>query len=300
MPNRSTAVLAFVAGQFDMTFPYEVTFALLKDIKAQAPQAVCKEGAAGESVGVLINRTKPPFDNADVRDAIGLTLDRKSFIDILGQGEGDIGGALLPPPEGVWGMPTERLMTLPGYSGDVKQNREKARELMKKAGYGPDKHLTIKLSTRNIPVYRDPSAILLDQLKEIWIDGDLELVETANWVPKLIRKDFTIGLYVLGTAVDEPDVYFYQNYVSGSKRNYPAFNDPEFDKLVDRQSQEADPVKRKKLVQDADYLLQKGLGRPVIYHVRAATCWQPQLKGITLMVNSQYNGWRMEDWWLDR
>jgi peptide/nickel transport system substrate-binding protein len=201
-----------------MTFPYEVTFALLKDIKAQAPQAVCKEGAANESVGVLINRTKPPFDSDDVRDAIALTLDRQSFIDILGQGEGDIGGVLLPPPEGVWGMPTERLMTLPGYGGDAKQNREKARELMKKAGYGPEKHLTIKLSTRNIPVYRDPSAILLDQLKEIWIDGDLELVETANWVPKLIRKDFTIGLNVLGTAVDEPDVYFYQNYVSGSKR----------------------------------------------------------------------------------
>ena len=53
----------------------------------------------------LINRTKPPFDNPDVREAVALTLDRKSFIDILGQGEGDIGGALLPPPEGVWGMP---------------------------------------------------------------------------------------------------------------------------------------------------------------------------------------------------
>ena len=46
--------------------------------------------SAGESVGVLINRSKPPFDNADVRDAIGLTLDRKSFIDILGQGAADI------------------------------------------------------------------------------------------------------------------------------------------------------------------------------------------------------------------
>jgi peptide/nickel transport system substrate-binding protein len=300
IPNRSTAILAFIAGNFDLTFPYEVTFPLLKDIKAQAPNSVCQEGAAGESVGVLINRTKPPFDNADVREAIGLTLDRKSFIDILGQGEGDIGGALLPPPEGVWGMPNERLMTLPGYGGDVKANRDKARELMKKAGYGPDKHLTIKLSTRNIAVYRDPSAILLDQLKDIWIDGELELVETANWVPKLIRKDFTLGLNVLGTAVDDPDVYFYQNYVSASKRNYPGYNDPEFDKLVDRESRETDPEKRKQLVQDADFLLQKGLGRPIVYHLRAATCWQPQLKGVTLMVNSQYNGWRMEDWWLDK
>jgi peptide/nickel transport system substrate-binding protein len=39
---------------------------------------------------------------------------------------------------------------------------------------------------------------------------------------------------------------------------------------------------------------------PVIYHTRLATCMQPQLKGLIVMVNSQYNGWRMEDVWLDR
>jgi len=39
---------------------------------------------------------------------MALTLDPKSFIDILGQGEGKLGGASLPP-EGVWGMPAERL-----------------------------------------------------------------------------------------------------------------------------------------------------------------------------------------------
>jgi hypothetical protein len=27
---------------------------------------------------------------------------------------------------------------------------------------------------------------------------------------------------------------------------------------------------------------------------------QPQVKGLSIMVNSQYNGWRMEDVWLDR
>src|SRR6476659_2164163 len=37
IPNRSTAILAFVAGKFDMTFPYEVTIQLLKDIKTQSP-----------------------------------------------------------------------------------------------------------------------------------------------------------------------------------------------------------------------------------------------------------------------
>src|ERR1051325_7109087 len=30
IPNRSTAMLAFAAGQFDLTFPYEITIAMLK------------------------------------------------------------------------------------------------------------------------------------------------------------------------------------------------------------------------------------------------------------------------------
>ena len=229
-----------------------------------------------------------------------LTLDRKSFIDILGQGEGEIGGALLPPSEGVWGMPAERLQTLPGYSGDVQKNRAAAQAIMQKLGYGPDKRLPVKISTRNLAVYRDPAAILIDQLKEIYIDGELETVETANWVPKLMRKDYKVGLNVLGTAVDDPDVYFKQNYVCSSARNYMSYCDKEFDKMVDQQSMEADPGKRKKLAWDADYKLQQDLARPIIYHLRAATCWQPEVQGLTMMTNSQYNGWRFEDVWLDK
>jgi len=300
IPNRSTAILGFIAGKFDMTFPYEVTIPLLKDIQTQAPQAICEIGMASESIGVLVNRTVAPFDNADVRRAMALTLDRKSFIDILGQGEGKIGGAMMPPPDGVWGMPQDMLQNLPGYSGDVQKNRDEARALMQKAGYGPDKRIAVKISTRNLAVYRDPAAILIDQLKEIGVDGELETVETAQWVPKLMRKDYKVGLNVLGTAVDDPDVYFYQNFVCSSARNYMGYCDKEFDKMVDQQSMEADPARRKKLVWDIDHKLQEDFARPVIYHLRAATCWLPEIKGLTMMTNSQYNGWRFEDVWLDR
>jgi len=33
---------------------------------------------------------------------------------------------------------------------------------------------------------------------------------------------------------------------------------------------------------------------------RGGVCWDPALKGLTVMVNSIYNGWRMEDVWLDK
>jgi peptide/nickel transport system substrate-binding protein len=128
---------------------------------------------------LLISRSIAPFDNRDVRLAMALALDRQAFIDIIGDGQGDIGGVLQPPPAGLWGMPNEFLKQLPGYGGDVKQNRQQGRALMEKLGYGPSKRLKVKVTTRDLPVYRDPSVILIDQLKEVYVDGELEPVETA-------------------------------------------------------------------------------------------------------------------------
>src|SRR5207247_5947984 len=97
----------------------------------------------------IINPSKPPFYNPDWRRAMALTLDRKAFIDITSDGEGSIGGAMMPPPAGSWGMPPEVLQNLPGYGPDVQKNRAEAREIMKKLGYGPDKRLAVTVTTRN-------------------------------------------------------------------------------------------------------------------------------------------------------
>jgi len=40
--------------------------------------------------------------------------------------------------------------------------------------------------------------------------------------------------------------------------------------------------------------------RPIIFYPRGATCRQPYVQGLTIMVNSSFNGWRFEDIWLDR
>ena len=33
-----------------------------------------------------------------------LSLDRKAFVHIIAEAQGNVGGVMLPPPEGVWGM----------------------------------------------------------------------------------------------------------------------------------------------------------------------------------------------------
>src|SRR5271165_3500 len=293
----ATRNLAFFAGKFDVI---TLQPPLLKEVKSQAPDTICNLVPDNAARNLILNRSAPPFDNPDLRRAVALSLDRKAFIDIITDGQGDIGGAMLPPPEGVWGMPPDILKALPSYDPDVQKNRAKAREIMGKLGYGPDRPLAVAVSARNRPVDRDPAVVLLSQLKEIYIDAELQLIETVRWYPRIIRKDYTVGLSINENSLDEPDQTFYENYICNAEHNYVGYCNPDTEKQIDEQSMEPDPVRRKELVWRVERALAEDDAQPIIFYGRFATCWQPPVKGLTVMVNSLFNGWRMEDVWLDK
>ena len=298
--NRSTRVLGFIAGEFDMTFSLDLSAALVKDIKAQAPQASCELQPNNGTANLIVNREVVPFNNARMRRALALALDRKAFIDILSDGQAKIGTVMLPAPEGSWGMPPEEVEALPGYGSDVEKNRAEGRALMEGLGYSASNPLKIKVATRNIPFYRDPAVILIDQLKRIYVDGELDVIDTSVWFPKIARGEYSIGLNLTAAGLDDPDVNFYENYACGSERNYTKYCNPEVDKLIDEQSQETEVAKRRKLVWEVERRLAEDVARPIIMQNVTGLCWQPHLRGFVLHHNGVYNNWRFEDIWLDR
>jgi len=182
----------------------------------------------------------------------------------------------------------------------VQKNQEEARNIMAGLGYGPGKPLKVKVSVRNIAIYRDPAVILIDQLKKIHIDGELEPIDTTVWYAKVQRKDYSVSLNLTGVAVDDPDVNLIENYTCKSERNYTQYCNPTVDDLIFRQSREIDLTKRKQLVWEVERKLAEDVVRPIIFHNRAATCWHPHVKGVVLHENSIYNNWRLEDVWLDK
>ncbi len=300
IPNRATSILAFVSGQVDMTFTAEVTPALLKDIKAQKPAAVCEMQPTDTQNNLLVNRDKPPFDNMRIRRAMVLSLDRQAFVDILGQGTDKIGATMLPPPDGVWGMPEAMLQAIPGYAPDVEKSRAEGQAIMRELGYGPDKPLRIKVSTRNLAQYRDAAVLLIDQLKHVYIEGELEPLESAVWYGKMARKDYAVGMNVQGIGTDDPDIVLFETFACNSERNYTNYCNPELEKQFHAQSQMTDMEARKKLVWQIDAALQEDGARPVLSHVWGATCWDPVVKGLHIARNTIYNNWRFDDVGLER
>jgi len=300
VPNRATAMLSFASAKFDITFPWEVTMPILKDLKVQMPNVACQVTSMNNSTNLIVNRDAPPFDNADLRRALVLAIDRKSFIDIINQGDAQLGGTMQPVTDGVWGLPPEMYESVPGYGSDVQKNREAAREIMKTLGYGPDKRLPLKIATRSISLYKDPAVILASQLKEIWIDADVDIIETSQWFPRVARKNYSVGLNTTGNGVDDPDQNYYENFSCKSERNYTGYCNPEIEKLFDVQSAETDIEKRKKVIWEIDRKLLEDGARPIIMWNRAAICMQPYVRGYVAQVNSVYNGFRFEDVWLDK
>ena len=297
--NRSTRNLGFIAGKFDITFPTDITAPLMRDILAQDPTAQCKMRIIGNS-NLIINRDVPPFDNADVRMALALTLDHKAFDSIMNDNQPGTGAVMLPPPDGVWGVPPEMLATFPGYSPDLTASRETARDLMRKAGYGPDKRLAVKVFTRDIPTFREPALILMDNLKEVFVDAELDVADTTLFYNRIFRKDYSIAMNATGVSLDDPDQAFYEYFGCGSLRNYTHYCNRTIQAMFDQQSQEIDPAKRKAMVWEIERKLAEDVARPITYHSRQAGCWQSYVKNYDIMVNSIYNGWRWEDVWLDR
>ena len=297
--NLSTATLAFVAGKLDMTFPYSLSVPLLKDVANQAPRAICELEPGGINRNLIVNRDVPPFNNPDLRRAMALSLDRRAFIDIISEGKGDIGGVMQPPPEGIWGMPPAILQQLPGYDPDVQKNRSESRQMHAKARlWSRPAAENQGVGTRH-PLLSGCGSDLIDQLKEVYIDGELETIDTTNWFPKVMRKDYVVGLNLADSGPD-PDQNLYVHYSCGAELNYNGYCSPEVDQLIDRQSMEGDQERRKQLVWEIERKLAEDGARPIIFYNRGGTCWQPYVKGLTIMVTSIFNGNRMEDVWLDK
>jgi ABC-type transport system substrate-binding protein len=141
----------------------------------------------------------------------------------------------------------------------------------------------------------------------IMFDQDLKQNSLQSIVPDLVTSwswneegtELTLPLRH-GSNGTTTDPILDAQYRCGSNVNVNSYCDPEVDKLIEQQSIEGEPGRRKQLVWAIERKLVEDTARPIIFYNRYGTCWQPWVKGLTIMVNSLINGNRMEDVWLDK
>ncbi len=294
--ERGTRTAALQAGRLDTAGPGETTKAIADQLKGAVPQMVITRVGALTSPNLLVNHARPPFNDARVRRAVDLAIDREGYIKGVLQGAGVMGAALVSPPYGSWGLGERDLMQI---YGKPEGRKATARKLLSEAGYGPANPLRFEAHTRAIATYVDLASYVVNELKQVGVEIALKQVDSVQWYSITTRKEFQLGINISGYGVDDPDAILFENYTCTSLRNYTSYCDEAVSRMIDQQSQELDPVKRLALVHQVQKKLADAGARPTVsWGIDHFAHW-PHVKNL-IPHHSLYSFGRMQEVWLDR
>ena len=149
--------------------------------------------------------------------------------------------AMLPPPEGLWGMPPEMLQTSsrlrPRCREEPRRSAQDHGEARLRAGQAARSQGLGAQCRQLSRSGGDPDRSTQGDLYR----GVLETIETANWHPKVTRKDYTIGDEQHRQRRRRPRSAVLRELCLRVARNYSAYCNPELDKKFVEQSMNDGP-----------------------------------------------------------
>ena len=224
------------------------------------------------------NVKKKPYDNPKVREAISYALDQKPIIDTVYLGAAEPATSIIGP----------KIL----YSVEVEkftQDIEKAKELLKEAGY-PD-GFKAKLWTSDNPARRDMAVIIQDQLKQIGIDVTIETLEWGAYLDGTGRGDQEMYLLGWTTVTRDPDYGIAEltsTETQGNAGNRSFYSNPKLDKLLKAGKIEMDPEKRRAIYKEAQEIIRKDIPMYMILYPTQAVATQKNIKGFKLGTMNSY------------
>lgn len=203
------------------------------------------------AVQIMSLNTKNQYlSNEKVRQAMAMAINKDEVIEASMFGYGAKIGSHLPP-------------TSPDYydaNNIIEYNPEKAKELLKEAGY--EKGFTINMSLpKNYQLHVDAGQVIADQLAKIGINVNIQLIEWGTWLSDVYgAKNFDTT--VVGHTGRLDSYAFLSRYKSDSN-DYISLTSGEVDQLLENALHELDEGKRKEIYKDIQIILANKL--PAIY-----------------------------------
>jgi peptide/nickel transport system substrate-binding protein len=217
-------------------------------VKALGDKIVVQESPWLGVLFATINVNKPPFDDVRVRRALTLAVDRW-------QGGQTLSAIALPKipgglvrPGGPFAMSDTELVTIAGYAKDGNAAKAEARALLKEAGVPDGFAFTYK--NRDVPSPYEPIAVfLIDQWRKIGLNVTQQVLETTAYFNDIRAANFDVIVDFQADYMDEPDLHLAKFLsVDRNSSNYAKYTDKTLDDILDKQTREVDPEKRKQLV----------------------------------------------------
>jgi len=218
-----------------------------------------------------LNTTKPPFNNPLVRRALNYAIDKERLVAHL------LGAGRIPATHLVHeAFANEGFPIVDGPDF----NPDKARSLMKKAGYGPDNPFPkVVLLYNTLESHRAIAQYVQRNLKEtLGIEIIPQNLEWKSLLAQTHKQEFTMAR--TSWCVDYPDpLAFLEVFLPGSDANYGKYSSDAFSKLVKTIRFETDTTRRNKLLRQAEEILNEEAPVIPMYFYTKVYLLHPRVRG---------------------
>ncbi|OOH91480.1 ABC transporter substrate-binding protein [Pasteurellaceae bacterium 15-036681] len=249
VPDASARYAKLQAGSCDMIdFPNPADLESMKtDPKIKL---LSQEGL--NIAYIAFNTEKAPFDNVKVRQALNYAVDKNAIIDAVYRGAGVVAKNPLPPT--IWGYNNEIT--------DYEYNPEKAKALLKEAGYenGFETEIWVQPVVRaSNPNPRRMAELIQSDWEKAGVKSKLVTYEWGDYIKRTKAGELTAGTYGWSGDNGDPDNFLSPLFGSDNvgNSNYARFKNADLDALLAKATSLSDKGERAKLYEQAQVLLKE-------------------------------------------
>jgi peptide/nickel transport system substrate-binding protein len=205
-----------------------------------------------------------PFDDIKVRQAMYYAINVPEIIDFVCDGAG--------VPTGTSMYPAYTKYFLPELAEVYQQNLDKAKQLLKDAGYPNGFNMTITVPS-NYTQHVETGLVLAQQLEKVGIKAEVVEVEWETWVGD-VYKGRNYQTTVSGIAASDMTAReMLERYTTPHSKNFINFSDAEFDEVVGKAVVTMDMDEQVELYKRAQEILNE----------QAASLWLQDLCDLVVM-----------------
>ena len=221
---------------------------------------------------LYLNNRVEPFNDVRVRQAMYYALDVQEIIDFVCDGAG--------VPTGTSMYPAFTKYFVPELAEVYQQNIEKAKQLLRDAGYPNGFSMTITVPG-NYDQHVDAGLVIAQQLEKIGINAEVAEVTWESWVSD-VYKGRNYEATVSGIAASDMTAReMLDRYTSAHSKNFIGFNNEEYDAVVAQAIATLDREQQVELYKRAQEILNEQAASLWIQDLCDLVVMRPELDGMT-------------------
>jgi ABC-type transport system substrate-binding protein len=249
--------------------------------------------------GTWPNAKRKPFDDARVRRAVHLVLDRAVLVDVVKDvAPMMVGGFIYPFSE--FATPMDQLVKRPGYQADSAAAVKDAQALMAAAGYKGGAPLDFLV--RDVATFKLWAQAIQAMLQQtLGVECKLRTVVESIWFDDVKSGNFDLAVGAVVSTLLDPSDYFNAWYKKDGPQNYSGWDNAEFNELLPLIDGEVDPAKRLALIRKSDDIMERDVPMFPICWEKINDVWYNYVKGHNPKdYFGIYDVVRMDTMWLDK